>query len=206
MIGRGRSADGDRGFVIVAESRTAPPARTSAVHAIGGESEHMKTSVVRHMACPEAVRQDVAMANGMRAGTVVLTEIVGNAISVADLERIVAHRRVGAVVSFVGAVRDHDHQRSVIDLEYEAHPNAGAVLEQVAKDVCGRHDVVALAVVHRSGRLAIGEAAVVAVVSAGHRAVAFAACADLVDTVKARVPICKHQFSADGTDQWVNCP
>jgi molybdopterin synthase catalytic subunit len=74
---------------------------------------------------------------------------------------------------------------------------------------CGRHDVVALAVVHRSGRLAIGEAAVVAVVavvSAGRRAVAFAACADLVDTVKARVPICKHQFSADGTDQWVNCP
>lgn len=146
------------------------------------------------------------MANGLGAGVVVLTEIVGNAISQTDLERIVSHHRAGAVVSFVGAVRDHDHGRSVIDLEYQAHPNAGAVLEQVAQEVCGRHDVVALAVVHRCGRLAIGEAALVAVVSAGHRAAAFAACADLVDTVKARVPIWKHQFFADGTNEWVNCP
>ena len=146
------------------------------------------------------------MANGVRAGAVVLTEIVGNAISLVDLERMVCHRRAGAVVSFTGAVRDHDHERSVLKLEYEAHPNAGAVLDQVAQEVCGRHDVVALAVVHRSGQLAIGEAALVAVVSAGHRAAAFAACADLVDTVKARLPIWKHQFFADGTDEWVNCP
>ena len=146
------------------------------------------------------------MANGVRAGAAVLTEIVGNAISLVDLERMVSHRRAGAVVSFTGAVRDHDHERSVLNLEYEAHPDAGAVLDQVAQEVCGRHDVVALAVVHRSGRLAIGEAALVAVVSAGHRAAAFAACADLVDTVKARLPIWKHQFFADGTDEWVNCP
>jgi molybdopterin synthase catalytic subunit len=146
------------------------------------------------------------MTNGIRASAVVLAEIVESAISLTDLERIVSHRRAGAVVSFVGAVRDHDHGRSVIDLEYEAHPNAGAVLEQVAQEVCARHDVVALAVVHRSGRLAIGEAALVAVVSAGHRAAAFAACADLVDTVKAQLPIWKHQFFADGTDEWVNCP
>jgi molybdopterin synthase catalytic subunit len=146
------------------------------------------------------------MTNGISASTVVLAEIVESAISLTDLERIVSHRRAGAVVCFVGAVRDHDHGRSVIDLEYEAHPNAGAVLEQVAQEVCARHDVVALAVVHRSGRLAIGEAALVAVVSAGHRAAAFAACADLVDTVKAQAPIWKHQFFADGTDEWVNCP
>ena len=146
------------------------------------------------------------MTKGISASTVVLAEVVESAISLTDLERIVSHRRAGAVVIFVGAVRDHDHGRSVIDLEYEAHPNAGAVLEQVAQEVCARHDVVALAVVHRSGRLAIGEAALVAVVSAGHRAAAFAACADLVDTVKAQVPIWKHQFFADGTDEWVNCP
>ena len=145
------------------------------------------------------------MANTVGVGTVVLTEVVRNAISLADLERMVSHRRAGAVVSFVGAVRDHDHERSVIGLEYEAHPEAGVVLSQVAQEVCGRHDVVALAVVHRSGRLAIGEAALVAVVSAGHRAAAFAACADLVDTVKARVPIWKHQSFADGTDEWVSC-
>ena len=146
------------------------------------------------------------MANGIRAGAVLLTDIVDNAISVTDLERIVTHRRAGAVVSFVGVVRAHDHGRSVIDLVYEAHPNAGAVLEQVAQEVCGRHDVVAVAVVHRTGRLAIGDAALVAVVSADHRGAAFAACTDLVDTVKAQVPIWKHQYFADGTDEWVNCP
>jgi molybdopterin synthase catalytic subunit len=54
--------------------------------------------------------------------------------------------------------------------------------------------------------LAIGDAALVAVVSAGHRGVAFAACADLVNAVKAQVPIWKHQFFADGTDEWVDCP
>ena len=135
-----------------------------------------------------------------------LTQVAGNAISLVDLERIVSDRRAGAVVSFTGMVRDHDHERSVINLEYEAHPDAGAVLEQVAQEVCSRHDVVAVAVVHRCGRLAIGEVALVAVVSAGHRAAAFAACMDLVDTVKARVPIWKHQFFADGTDEWVSCP
>ena len=146
------------------------------------------------------------MTMGIRTRAVVFTEIADKTISQTDLERIVSAPRVGAVVSFVGAVRDHDQGRPVIDLAYEAHPNAGAVLEQVAQEVCGRHDVVALAVVHRSGRLAIGDAAQVAVVSAGHRAAAFAACADLVDTVKARVPIWKHQYFTDGTDEWVNCP
>lgn len=164
------------------------------------------SSIASRMASLATLRQDVDMANGMFEGTVVHTGIVGNTINVADLERMVSSRRAGAVVSFAGAVRDHDHERSVIDLEYQAHPSAGAVLDQVAKEVCGRHDVVALTVVHRSGRLAIGDAALVAVVSAGHRAAAFAACADLVEAVKARVPIWKHQFFADGTDEWVNSP
>lgn len=146
------------------------------------------------------------MATGTRAGNVVLTDIVGTAINLTDLEQMVSDPRAGAVVSFVGAVRDHDHGRSVVDLEYEAHPNAAAVLKEVAAEVCGRHDVVAIAVVHRHGRLAIGDAALVAVVSAGHRGAAFAACADLVDAVKDRVPIWKHQVFADGTDEWVNCP
>jgi molybdopterin synthase catalytic subunit len=153
-----------------------------------------------------ALGQDVDMVNSVFAGTVVLAGIVDEKISVTDLERLVSHPRAGAVVSFVGAVRDHDGQRSVIDLEYQAHPSAGSVLEQVAREVCARHDLVTLAVVHRAGRLAVGDAALVAVVSAGHRAPAFAACADLVDEIKARVPIWKHQFFEDGTDEWVNCP
>jgi len=80
------------------------------------------------------------------SGTVVLSESFGNAISLNDLERIVSQRRAGVVVSFVGRVRDHDHERSVIDLECEAHPRAGAILEQVAKEIRGRHHIVPLAV------------------------------------------------------------
>jgi molybdopterin synthase catalytic subunit len=148
------------------------------------------------------------MTKGIGADTVVLTDIVDKAISVTDLERSVSHRLAGAVVSFVGALRDHVHERSVIGdrARVPGSPEPGAVLGQVAQEVCGRHDVVAVAVVHRSGRLAIGEAALGTIVSAGHRTAAFAACADVVDTVRAQVPIWKHQFFANGTDAWVDTP
>lgn len=99
-------------------------------------------------------------------------------MSLVDLERMVSRRQVGGVVSFTRAV--HDHERSVIDLEFEAHPGTGAVLKDVEQEICDCHDLVALGEVHRSGRLSIGDAALISVVSA-HRAAAFATCADLVD-------------------------
>ena len=127
------------------------------------------------------------------------------AISVAQVAAFVGSTSAGAVVTFSGDVRDHDHGRTVAHLVYEAHPSAGSVLEEVARDVAGRHPVIALAVMHRVGPLAIGDAALVAAVSAAHRAEAFAACADLVDTTKERLPVWKHQVFSDGTDEWVNC-
>ena len=93
----------------------------------------------------------------------------------------------------------------VARLEYEGHPTAGAVIAAVAAEVAARHDVIALAVLHRVGVLEIGESALVAAVSSAHRAEAFAACGDLVDEVKRRLPVWKHQVFADGTDEWVNC-
>ncbi len=68
-----------------------------------------------------------------------------------------------------------------------------------------RHPVVAVAVLHRVGPLQIGESALVAAVSAAHRQEAFAACADLIDETKRRLPVWKHQVFSDGTDEWVNC-
>ena len=62
----------------------------------------------------------------------------------------------------------------------------------------------AIAASHRVGTLHIGDAALVAAVAADHRGAAFETCARLVDTVKARLPVWKHQFFADGTDEWVN--
>ena len=138
--------------------------------------------------------------------TVTIAEVVDRRLDLAAHEAAVAERRAGAVVSFQGVVRDHDHGRSVTLLEYEGHPSAADVLRQVAEEVAADPDVYAVAVSHRIGKLEIGDVALVAAVSTAHRAAAFAACARLVDEVKARLPIWKRQLFADGTDEWVNCP
>ena len=109
----------------------------------------------------------------------------------------------GAVVGFSGIVRNHDGGRGVATLSYSAHPSAEQVIAEVAAEIAGRHRGVRIWVGHRTGPLHIGEAALVAAVAAAHRGVAFAACSDLVDTVKARVPIWKEQGFSDGTTQWV---
>jgi molybdopterin synthase catalytic subunit len=132
-------------------------------------------------------------------------DVVDAPMSVRDVESLVSGADAGAVVTFSGDVRDHDHGRSVARLEYEGHPTAAAVLAQVAQAVAERHDVIAIAVMHRVGALAIGDSALVAAVSSAHRKEAFAACADLVDEVKAQLPVWKHQVFTDGTDEWVNC-
>ncbi|HET9517349.1 MAG TPA: molybdenum cofactor biosynthesis protein MoaE [Actinoplanes sp.] len=138
--------------------------------------------------------------------TVVLVEVTDRPLDLAAHERAVADVRAGAVVSFQGVVRDHDHGRSVTLLEYEGHPSAADVLREVAAEIAADPAVHAVAVSHRVGTLAIGDAALVAAVSTSHRAAAFEACARLVDEAKARLPIWKRQVFADGTEEWVNCP
>jgi molybdopterin synthase catalytic subunit len=125
---------------------------------------------------------------------------------IAEHEAAVADPRAGAVVSFAGVVRDHDHGRGVVRLEYEGHPSASDVLRAVAEEIAADPDVIAIAVSHRVGPLEVGDIALAAAVSTAHRAAAFAACARLVDRVKEKLPIWKHQVFADGTDEWVNCP
>jgi len=112
----------------------------------------------------------------------------------------------GAVVTFAGVVRDHDHGAPVDRLEYVSHPTAQRVLAEVVAQVAAQHPVDAVAVSHRLGALAVGDVALAVAVSAAHRGEAFAACAALVDEVKAQLPVWKHQFLGDGTDEWVACP
>ncbi len=131
--------------------------------------------------------------------------VTTEAISVSELAAAVRSNVAGAVVTFSGDVRDNDHGRSVVSLEYEAHPTAQGLLEKVAREVAARHDVISVAVAHRHGPIAIGESALVVAVAAKHRKAAFDACTELVDEVKAQIPIWKHQVFADGTDEWVNC-
>ena len=139
-------------------------------------------------------------------GTVVVAEVLDSPLDVAAHEKAVADRQAGAVVTFQGVVRDHDDGKGVTLLEYEGHPNAAAVLRQVAHEIAADPEVYAVAVSHRVGVLQIGDVALVAAVSTAHRAAAFAACARLVDEAKARLPIWKRQVFADGTEEWVNCP
>ena len=108
-------------------------------------------------------------------------------------------------MSFAGVVRDHDHGRIVTGIEYVAYPTAAAVLREVAEQIAALPDVLAVALSHRVGELAIGEAALVAAVTCAHRREAFEACAQLVEEVKARLPVWKRQVFDDGTDEWVNC-
>jgi molybdopterin synthase catalytic subunit len=126
-------------------------------------------------------------------------------ILLTEHEDLVAHEAAGAVVGFAGVVRDHDGGRHVTRLEYSAHPLAEQTLAEVLAEVAATADGVrAIAASHRIGLLQIGDAALVAAVAADHRRAAFETCARLVDAIKARLPVWKHQFFADGTDEWVN--
>lgn len=157
--------------------------------------------------------QPAAQPAGGQQGTgrpparVLRAEVTDTSIDVESHAALVGDDAAGAVVTFAGVVRDHDHGRGVTALDYEGHPSAGEVIAEVAAEVAARHGGVrALAVSHRVGPLAIGDTALACAVSADHRRAAFTACADLVDEVKARLPIWKHQRFTDGTDEWVNCP
>jgi molybdopterin synthase catalytic subunit len=132
--------------------------------------------------------------------------VTGTPLDMVAHERAVAVPAAGAVVSFAGVVRDHDAGRTVTLLEYEAHPSAEAVLKEVAAEIAADPEVRAVAVSHRVGVLQIGDVALAAAVATAHRAAGFAACARLVDEVKARLPVWKRQVFADGTEEWVNCP
>ncbi len=136
---------------------------------------------------------------------VLLAQVGEDVIDADRIRALVNLREAGAVVMFSGDVRDHDHGRTVSSLTYEGHPSAQSVLLEVAEQIAAEHPVLAIAVVHRVGPIAIGESALVAAVSSAHRGEAFAACSALVDLTKERLPVWKHQVFADGTDEWVNC-
>lgn len=139
----------------------------------------------------------------MERGRVTLTAVTDSRLDITAHEAAVADAAAGAVVSFGGVVRDHDDGRSVAELEYHCHPSAAGVVAEVAADIAARPGVIAVAISHRVGMLAIGDVALAAAVSAAHRVDAFAACAALVDEVKKRLPVWKRQVFADGSDEWV---
>lgn len=147
------------------------------------------------------VAGDPAMGHGAERAR--LAEVSQGEITVARMIQAVSDPRCGAVVTFDGVVRDHDGGRGVERLEYSAHPTAAEVIAGVAREIAERYPDTLIAVAHRIGPLEIGNSALVCAVAAPHRKQAFVACDELVDTVKQRVPIWKHQVFDDGESEWV---
>lgn len=112
----------------------------------------------------------------------------------------------GGLTLFVGRVRDHDGGKGVDGLDYSAHPSALEKMREICEQVASTYDVHGIAAVHRVGTLAIGDIAVIVATTTSHRGEAFDASRALIDTLKAEVPIWKHQRFADGSDEWVGTP
>jgi molybdopterin synthase catalytic subunit len=127
-------------------------------------------------------------------------------LSVDRLIGLVLSPAVGGVALFVGVVRDHDQDAAVVSLDYTQHPTAEQALRRCAEQTAADHDVLAVAVEHRVGHLEVGDLAVVVAVAAVHRGPALAACTQLIDTLKAEVPIWKEQRFASGDVAWVGLP
>jgi molybdopterin synthase catalytic subunit len=135
-----------------------------------------------------------------------LLDIREDPLSVDEVYSAVLDESAGAVDVFIGTVRGEDRGRAVARLGYTAHPSAIERLREVAEAVAETHPIRALSALHRVGDLEIGDIAVIVAVSSGHRGDAFAACQQLIDTLKATLPIWKHQLFRDGSDEWVGTP
>ncbi|MGH7197709.1 MAG: molybdenum cofactor biosynthesis protein MoaE [Candidatus Omnitrophota bacterium] len=132
--------------------------------------------------------------------------ITESPIRVSEFLGVLPPASCGAVASFVGVVRNHDHGRAVWKLYYESYrPMAEKRIGSIIEEAKGRWPVEEIKVLHRVGRLGIGEAAIAVRVSSAHRAEAFAACEHVVEQIKHTVPIWKNEFFEDGTSEWVLC-
>ncbi|WP_336644313.1 molybdenum cofactor biosynthesis protein MoaE [Microbacterium sp. USHLN186] len=135
--------------------------------------------------------------------TVRLARISEQPLSLDEHIAAVDSSTAGAVATFVGRVRDHDPDAAgaVVALEYSAHPDAEAALQRIAEAAVGQTDAV-VAVSHRVGRLAVGEAAVAIAVASSHRDASFTVCREVIEAIKRELPVWKRQVEADGTTAW----
>ena len=154
------------------------------------------------------VERNVRLSDGDEVA--VIPPVSGGAFLLSDeplsLERVaaeVASDDAGAIATFVGTTRARSRGRDVIRLEYEAYEGmAEAEMERIALGLRERHDVLDVAIHHRVGPVEIGETSVVIAVSAAHRAAAFDACREAIDTLKTTVPLWKKEQYVGG-EEWI---
>lgn len=139
-------------------------------------------------------------------GQVALARITGEQLGLDAHLAAVSGPGYGAVVSFIGQIRDHDPEASgpVERIEYSAHPDAGAILEKVASEAA--RPGTCLAVSHRIGTVEVGQPALIACVSSAHRKLAYEVSRDLIERIKREVPIWKQQFESGGNHNWQGLP
>jgi molybdopterin synthase catalytic subunit len=132
-----------------------------------------------------------------------LVRLQKDEIRIEKLLEAVGSRRDGAVAVFVGTVRESNRGRRVLHLEYDAYPEmAESEMNKLILEAGERFDISSVALVHRTGKLEIGEVSVAAAVAAPHRVAAFDACRFVIDTLKRTVPIWKKEVFDDG-EVWI---
>jgi molybdopterin synthase catalytic subunit len=137
------------------------------------------------------------------APVVKITRDALDGVAIRALVDEATHASDGGVVTFEGVVRDHARGKRIRYLEYDVYPEmAEEMMTTIAAEVAQRWQTDHVAIVHRIGRLEIGECSVVVVVACPHRAEAFAACRYAIDTLKTTVPIWKKEVAEDG-EEWV---
>ena len=129
--------------------------------------------------------------------------LTADPLSLDAVVREVQRDEAGAVASFLGTVRNRSRDRNVLYLEYEAYEGmAEEMMAELARDLAERHDLLAVAIHHRVGRVEIGEPSVAIAVSSPHRAAALAACKEAIDTLKGTVPLWKKEVYRGG-EEWI---
>jgi molybdopterin synthase catalytic subunit len=143
---------------------------------------------------------EVALIPPVSGGAFRLTEDPVDPSSVVDE---VSDPRAGAIATFLGTTRVESRGRTVHYLDYEAYGGmAEKVMAELAEELTAKHDLCAVAITHRIGRVEIGEVSVAIAVSAPHRAAALAACAEAIDTLKETVPLWKKEVY-EGGEEWI---
>ena len=143
---------------------------------------------------------EVALIPPVSGGAFRVTE---QPLSLAAVLDEVSDESAGAIATFTGTVRRESRGRTVLYLEYEAYAEmAEDVMKQLAAELQDRHELWAVAIHHRVGRVEIGEPSVVIAVSAAHRAAALAACKEAIDTLKQTVPLWKKEVY-EGGEEWL---
>ena len=170
---------------------------------LGDEPQGLLYAVNKRYAEPGselAEGDEVALIPPVSGGDFKLTD---EPLSLDDAVREVARDDAGAIASFLGTVRNRSRDRDVLHLEYEAYEGmAEETMAELARELSGRHELSAIAIHHRVGRVEIGEPSVVIAVSARHRGAALAACAEAIDTLKQTVPLWKKEVY-EGGEEWI---